>query len=728
MKLLFRSVCFALLAQAACLLHGQTIRKMDFRNQNITDILMALADMGQQSIVIDPSVSGVATFYFTDSEFEDALNQFIDACNLYYEKKYNAYYVSKMQILQDGDLITIAAEDVDIELLIRNLSRTVEKTVLYDALPRAQVSIHSQNISLRDLLELAIKRYPDYSVVEENSAFYIRRSEPVSSNAAGRLSSSSIRKEGELFSMDIQRASFSAIVALLFKTAEKEYSLLQRIDATIDNLYFENKSFEQLLRLVLEQGNCDYIESEGIWYIYEVQRRDILKNYKTAMVIQLQYINVEEAVALLPSDFNGSSFIKINRERNTAYLSGSTEEIQPVATYLAMLDIAPEDKTFKVFDIKYLKASDVLALLPRELSAASPQLIPDSNSFIAELSEAMITQFEDFIKLVDKRNAGMPVRLKYIRGEELLQNLPPSVLREEIALSSDPTLVFYRSTEEKQQQFLEHLELVDQPKPQIRYQLLVIQYQRSNNLNYNKSFTASIGGESSDEESNDGYTLISGAFSNLVNIGFDIVSGFGEQFSMQLNLQLGEDRAKVMADTTLNGISGQDIKFENTNTFRYRDTTIDPETGKPFYTGTTREITSGIVLGINGWVSGDGMITMSVNAAVSKQDESGANTSATTNPPPTSERVVNTQVRTKSGTPVVIGGLLQIEKMESVRKIPILGSIPLLGKLFQDIDTSDITTEMVIYIIPFVHNGDHAPANLSKVNENYYKKYVLREL
>jgi Flp pilus assembly secretin CpaC len=95
---------------------------------------------------------------------------------------------------------------------------------------------------------------------------------------------------------------------------------------------------------------------------------------------------------------------------------------------------------------------------------------------------------------------------------------------------------------------------------------------------------------------------------------------------MQLNLQLGEDKARVLADTTLNGISGQEIKFENTNTFRYRDITIDPETGKPFYTGTTREITSGLVLNINGWVSGDGMITMKVNAAVSKQDESGGMT------------------------------------------------------------------------------------------------------
>ena len=37
------------------------------------------------------------------------------------------------------------------------------------------------------------------------------------------------------------------------------------------------------------------------------------------------------------------------------------------------------------------------------------------------------------------------------------------------------------------------------------------------------------------------------------------------------------------------------------------------------YDGVTREITSGLVLNIDGWVSGDGMITTTVNASVSKR-------------------------------------------------------------------------------------------------------------
>jgi type II secretory pathway component GspD/PulD (secretin) len=702
-------------------IHGQTIRKMDFRNQNISDILMVLADMGKQSIIIDPSVTGTATFYFSDSEFEEALYQFTDACNLFCEKRNNAYYVSKMRISMVNDLVTVLAEDVEIETLIKSISRSIEKTILYDPLPRASISIHSQQTELKDLLEIIIKKYADYSVVEESGAFYVKRSVESPSSSPSRLGSNAIRKNGELYSMEVQRASFSAIITLLFRTAEKEYSLLQRIDSTLENLYFHDKPFDQLLRLILEQGNCDYVESGNIYYIHEVQRRDVLKNFKRVMVIQMQNIPVEEASGLLPSDYSGSSFLKINKNTNSVYLTGSTEEIQPIADFLQMLDVPVQNKTFTRFEVQFLKVSDFLSLLPKELAAAGPLVIPETNAFVVQVSEEMTTKYNNYIELIDKKNIGTPVYLRYIKSEELIQNLPPSAQKEDIIVSSDSSLIFYQGTDEKRNQFMEHLKLIDQPKPQIRYQLLVIQYQRSDNLNWNKSVTVNS------PESEGAENLVSGTFSNLLNISFDIVSGLGTQLAGQLNLQLGEDKAKVLADTTLNALSGQDVKFENTNTFRYRDTTIDPETGKPFYTGVTREITSGLVLGINGWVSGDGMITMKVNAAVSKQDESGANTSATTNPPPTSERVVNTQVRTKSGTPIIIGGLLQIEKSEQIQKTPFLGSIPLIGRLFRDMVTSEITTEMVIYIVPYIHHGENTSPNYAKRSEEYYKKYVLRQ-
>jgi type II secretory pathway component GspD/PulD (secretin) len=694
---------------------------MDFRNQNIADILMVLADAAGQSIIVDETVIGTATFHFSDSPFEEALYRFTDACNLFVDNRNNAYYISKIQIQRNNDLINIRADNVDIEMVVRAIGRNAGKTILYDQLPRAAINLNSENISLPDLLEIIIKRYPEYSVVAENAAYYLKRTVDVSPGTPGRLSNSSITvTANDLYTANIQRASFSAILALLFRTGSREYSLLQRMDSTLDNLYFQEKSFDEMLRLILEQANCDYVQSGNIYYIFEVQRRDILKKLKNVIVIQLRNISVENAVALLPNEYSGSSFMKADKNTNSVYLTGSTEEITPIAAFLEMLDIPAEGKFFRRFEIQYLGVQNFITLLPQELAAAGPQIIPESNAFVVQTTAEMAQQFEDYIQLIDQRNAGFPVQLRYIKSEELMQFLPPSVSKEEITLSAVPTLVFYRGTQEKHRQFLEHLALIDQPKPQIRYQLLVMQYQRSDNLNWNKSLSVE---QSSDELTH----MLAGTFSNLLNINFDIITEFGYQMALQLNLQIGEDKARVLADTTLNGISGQEIKFENTSTFRYRDTAINPDTGTPVYTGVTREINSGLRLGINGWVSGDGMITMTVNATVSKQDESGANASATTNPPPTSERIVNTQVRTKSGTPIVIGGLLQVDRVESIKKLPLLGSIPLIGKLFQDIDIQDNTTEMVIYIVPFVHHGETQVIDHTKRNAHYYAKYVLRD-
>jgi type II secretory pathway component GspD/PulD (secretin) len=706
--------------------HSQTIQAMDFRNQNISDILMVLADTGRQSIIVDETIIGTATFHFSDSSFEEALYRFTDACNLFVEERNNAYYVSRIRISREGELVNLNAENVDIEMLVRALSRNIGRTILYDQLPRAVISINSEKANITDLLEIIIKRYPEYSLVEENSAFYLKRAVDSSQNTAGRLGSNSITARGDLYTMNIQRAAFSSILPLLFRTGNREYTLLQRLDSSLDNLYFQDKDFDQLLRLVLEQANCDYVISNSIYYIFEVQRRDILKKLKDVIVIQLQHVSVDNAVALLPNEYSASSYIKTDKSSNSVYLTGSTEEITPIADFFVLLDVPTEGKAFARYEIQFLAVKDFISLLPQELAKTSPLVIPDSNAFIVHITEEQEEQFKQYINLVDKRNIGLPIHLRYIKSDELLQFLPPSVTKEELVMSSDPTLVFYKGTDEKQKQFLEHLKLIDQPKPQIRYQLLVMQYQRSDNISWTKGLKVS-----SDADTSSPDTVIpqmfAGTFSNLLNINFDIITRFGYQFALQLDLQIGEDKAKVLADTTLNGISGQDIKFENTTTFRYRDTTIDPETGKPFYTGVTREITSGLLLNINGWVSGDGMITMKVNAAVSKQDESGINTSATTNPPPTSERVVNTQVRTKSGTPIVIGGLLQVEKIESIKKLPLLGSIPLLGKLFQDIILQDNTTEMVIYIVPYVHNGQVQTVEYTQKIDEYYRKYIQKD-
>jgi type II secretory pathway component GspD/PulD (secretin) len=50
------------------------------------------------------------------------------------------------------------------------------------------------------------------------------------------------------------------------------------------------------------------------------------------------------------------------------------------------------------------------------------------------------------------------------------------------------------------------------------------------------------------------------------------------------------------------------------------------------------------------------------------------------------------------GTALVIGGLIRREDIENFRKVPLLGDLPLLGRLFRSHYTSSKETEVVILL------------------------------
>jgi len=65
-------------------------------------------------------------------------------------------------------------------------------------------------------------------------------------------------------------------------------------------------------------------------------------------------------------------------------------------------------------------------------------------------------------------------------------------------------------------------------------------------------------------------------------------------------------------------------------------------------------------------------------------------------------RQVTNQVTIKSGETMVVGGLMREENIDIIRKVPLLGDIPLLGLLFRKTDKSKITTELIAFITPHV--------------------------
>lgn len=76
-------------------------------------------------------------------------------------------------------------------------------------------------------------------------------------------------------------------------------------------------------------------------------------------------------------------------------------------------------------------------------------------------------------------------------------------------------------------------------------------------------------------------------------------------------------------------------------------------------------------------------------------------------------RETTTQLVVGNGQTVVISGILREEVSNIVRKVPLLGDIPLLGEIFKSRDVTKTNTELLVFITPVVVNNseENVPAN-----------------
>jgi len=61
---------------------------------------------------------------------------------------------------------------------------------------------------------------------------------------------------------------------------------------------------------------------------------------------------------------------------------------------------------------------------------------------------------------------------------------------------------------------------------------------------------------------------------------------------------------------------------------------------------------------------------------------------------------MSTTIKVLDGQLIVIGGLIEKEESETEDRVPIIGRLPLIGKVFSRVDRSSKNTELVIMLIP----------------------------
>jgi len=257
--------------------------------------------------------------------------------------------------------------------------------------------------------------------------------------------------------------------------------------------------------------------------------------------------------------------------------------------------------------------------------------------------------------------------------------------------------IVLKGTKDEVAQALALLEQLDLPAPQVRIEAKI--------LDLNEGVSSAIGisydttkpvAARLDRPKSEG-TLPEMLFGRLTR---DSLS-----FSAALDAAIQKNHARLLANPTLTVLYNQRARIFIGDEVTYLLGTQVTQNGTALTTG---KVNVGVELNVTAIGNPDGTITMKVNPEVGSLLQL-IQTSSGISLPRIARRTVQTSVRVKDGETLVIGGLLGENEVQAVRKVPLLGDLPILGTLFRR-DSSDKSRSELVIVLTARLVKDDAPA------------------
>lgn len=128
---------------------------------------------------------------------------------------------------------------------------------------------------------------------------------------------------------------------------------------------------------------------------------------------------------------------------------------------------------------------------------------------------------------------------------------------------------------------------------------------------------------------------------------------------------------------------------------------VDSANGASQTTTSVERFETGVVLKVTPQVNKDNFITMLIQPSFTDVQEAAVSLPSyrVFNP---IKRSASTLVRVKNGQTLVLGGLLRSTETKVVRKVPLLGYIPIVGWLFTSTSNRRRNSDLVIFITPTI--------------------------
>ncbi|MDB6088677.1 MAG: hypothetical protein JWN85_1461, partial [Gammaproteobacteria bacterium] len=185
-------------------------------------------------------------------------------------------------------------------------------------------------------------------------------------------------------------------------------------------------------------------------------------------------------------------------------------------------------------------------------------------------------------------------------------------------------------------------------------------------------------------------------------LGIGKISSNGINFGAMLRALSGDSSTKIVATPSAITLDNQEAELKVaqevpfiTGSYATTTGTSTSSTVSPFETVQRQEV--GTILKVTPQIAAEGD---SVVLKISVESSSVAATSVSTVDITTNKRTVSTNVLIEDGGIVVLGGLISDTVTRSEQRVPLLGSLPVIGLLFKTRDYSRTRNNLMIFIRP----------------------------
>jgi general secretion pathway protein D len=265
------------------------------------------------------------------------------------------------------------------------------------------------------------------------------------------------------------------------------------------------------------------------------------------------------------------------------------------------------------------------------------------------------------------------------------------------------------------------IKALDKPKPQVLINVVFMEitHDNSSDIGIDGKFSYSQSGGRANTGSNFGIPGLDAATAAFAGSGglYSLTAG---DYEINFAALAEQGKLEVLSRPTILARNNQEAVITVGQEVPFIRNTQILQNGQQFNTVEYEDI--GIILRVTPFITSDGLVEMIVSPEISTITGQTIPISEGVDAPVFAKRSAETVVVTPDGQTVVIGGLIEDNKTETIRKIPFLGDIPLLGAAFRRKETADTKTELLILLTPNIVNR---PSELLRASQNEMERVSM---